>query len=144
MEKLLLRRKHLVQLAAVLAFGSALPGEPVHAQSRNSKSIATITVTAAPIGNLRELQRLTIQGQKFLAVSASIPVPYGDLNLMQQAGVSELDRRVKVAARMACEQLDTAYPPYIYAVIGGDDCVKVAADNGLAEAERVVAAKRRR
>lgn len=144
MEKLLLRRKHLVQLAAVLAFGLALPDGPAQAQSRNSKQIATITVTAAPIGNLHELQRLTVQGQKFLAVSASIPVPYGDLNLLQQTGVNEFDRRVKIAARMACEQLDTAYPPYIYAVIGGDDCVKVASDNGLAEVEKVVAAKRGR
>lgn len=105
--------------------------------------MATITVTAAPIGNLREIQRLTVQGNKFLAVSASVPVPYSDLNLTQSAGANELNRRVKLAARMACDQLDAAYPPYIYAIIGTDDCVKVASDNGLAEAGAVVAAARR-
>lgn len=140
MEKVSLRRKHFVLLAAALALGM-----PAQAQqtSRNSKPIATITVTASPIGNLREIQRLTVQGNKFLAVSASIPVPYGDLNLAQQGGVSELNRRIKVAANMAGDQLDMAYPPTIYAVIGTDDCVKVAAENGLAEAGRVVASRKR-
>lgn len=144
MEKVSLRRKHLVLLAAILAFGgSARTGDAASAPSRNAKPMATITVTAAPIGNLREIQRLTVQGNKFLAVSASVPVPYGDLNLSQMAGASELNRRVKVAARMACDQLDQAYPPHIYPVIGTDDCVKTAAENGLAEAGSVIAAAKR-
>ena len=144
MEKVLLRRKRLVLLAAVFAFvGATLASEPARAQQRSPRPMATITVTAAPIGNLREIQRLTVQGNKFLAVSASIPVPYGDLNLAQTSGATELGRRVKVAARMACQQLDNAYPSYIYPVIGTDDCEKTAADNGLAEAGSVIAAAKR-
>lgn len=140
MEKVSLRRKHLVLLAAVLAFGGWTTTSEAASASRNAKPMATITVTAAPIGNLREIQRLTVQGNKFLAVSASVPVPYGDLNLSQPAGASELGRRVRVAANMACQQLDFAYPPHIFPVIGTDDCVKTAAENGMAEAGSVIAA----
>ncbi len=144
MEKVSLRRKHLVLLATIFAYAAcAVPAAPARAQQKSAKPMTTITVTAAPIGNLREIQRLTVTGNKFLAVSASIPVPYGDLNLAQATGANELDRRVKVAARMACDQIVTAYPPHIYPVIGTDDCLKVATDNGLAEAGSVIAAAKR-
>lgn len=146
MEMLRLHRKHGALAAAVIAcLAVTFPSTPTLAQqATNWKSpMATITVTAAPLRNLREIQRLTVQGHKFLAVSASIPVPYGDLNLAQDSGASELGRRIRLAARMACQQLDIAYPPHIYAVIGTDDCVRNAADDGLAEAGTVIAAAKR-
>jgi UrcA family protein len=147
MEKASLHRKHRILPAAILALaGLAFASAPTTAQQAQPNwraPMATITVTAAPLKNLREIQRLTVQGYKFLAVSASIPVPYGDLNLSQESGASELGRRVRVAARMACQQLDLAYPPHIYAVIGTDDCVRNAADEGLAEAGTVIAAAKR-
>lgn len=147
MQKLSLRRKHRVLVAAVLASvaGALASGSAIAQQAAPAwkAPMPTITVTASPLRDLRELQRLTIQGHKFLAVSASIPVPYGDLNLAQDSGASELTRRVRVAARMACQQLDIKYPPTIYPVIGGDDCVRNAADDGLAEAGSVIAAAKR-
>ena len=147
MEKLHLHRKHRVLAAAAFAFaGVALAGGPAMAQQASPNwraPMATITVTAAPLKNLREIQRLTVQGHKFLAVSASIPVPYGDLNLAQDSGANELGRRVRVAARMACQQLDIKYPPSIYPVIGTDDCVRNAADEGMTEAGTVIAAAKK-
>ncbi|MEQ9448769.1 MAG: UrcA family protein, partial [Rhodospirillaceae bacterium] len=104
--------------------------------------LATIMVTASPIQNLREIQRLTVPGYKFLAISASVPVPYGDLNLAQESAASELDRRIRFAAQLVCRQLTIKYPPNIYPVMGGDTCERDAADNGLAEAETVIAAAR--
>lgn len=143
MQKISLRRKHCVLAAAIVAcVGWALPGAPAVAQQASSNWVpmATITVTAAPLKNLREVQRMTVTGHKFLAVSASVPVPYGDLNLTQETGTTELNRRIRVAARVACQQLDIKYPPHIYAVIGTDDCVRAAADGGMAEAGLVIAA----
>ncbi|MGE4063666.1 MAG: UrcA family protein [Rhodospirillaceae bacterium] len=123
--------------------GFALSAGPAQAQQAARSTMPTITVTAAPLKNIREIMRLTVQGHKFLAISASVPVPYGDLNLSQESGANELGRRIRVAARLACQQLDIAYPPHIYAVIGSDDCVRNAADDGLAEAGTVIAAAKR-
>jgi UrcA family protein len=133
---------HRITLGATL-FALALASGPAAAQQANRKApIATITVTAAPYKNLGEISRMTVQGHKFLVVSASIPVPYSDLNLAQSSGADELGRRIRVAARMACQQLDIKYPPHIYAVIGSDDCQRNAADSGMAEANVVIAAAR--
>ena len=147
MEKKSLHRKHRI-LARVLAFiGLALASGPAIAQQApiNWKApMATITVTAAPtLLNLREIQRLTVFGSKFLMVSASIPVPYSDLNLTPESGATELGRRINVAARIACDQLNIKYPPTIYPVMGTDDCEKKAADGGHAEAGSVIAAAKR-
>jgi UrcA family protein len=104
--------------------------------------MATITVTAAPYRNIPEISRMTVQGHNFLVVSASVPVPYSDLNLAQATGADELGRRIRVAARMACQQIDMKYPPHIYAQIGTDDCQRNAADTGMAEANIAIAAAR--
>ena len=132
--------------AAILAFiGFALANGPASAQqtpTTRKAPIATITVTAAPYRNMGEISRLTVQGHKFLVVSASIPVPYSDLDLAQAPGAAELGRRINVAARMACQQLDIKYPPHIYAVMGTDDCRRNAANSGMAEANVVIAAAR--
>lgn len=125
--------------------GLAVANGPVTAQERpatRKMPMATITVTAAPYRNMGEISRLTVQGHKFLVVSASIPVPYSDLDLAQARGADELGRRIRVAARMACQQLDIKYPPNIYAVMGTDDCQKNAANNGMSEANAVIAAAR--
>src|SRR5437868_7638150 len=102
MEKAVLR---VLMLVFVVLAGVSLPNGSTMAQQAAPKwkaPIATITVTTAPSRDLREAQRLTIYGHTFLAVSASIPVPYGDLNLRQETGASELGRRIHLAARMAC------------------------------------------
>ena len=148
MEKVSLHRKHRILVATVLAsIGLALGGPATAAQQPpiNWKApMATITVTAAPSAvSLRELQRLTVFGSKFLVVSASVPVPYADLNLKQESGATELGRRINLAARMACEQLDIKYPQNIYPVMGTDDCEKKAADGGKTEAGTVIASARR-
>jgi len=136
---------HRTTLAATMfaVFGLVLAHGPAAAQQTTRKTpMATITVTAAPYRNIPEISRMTVQGHKFLVISASIPVPYSDLNLAQETGATELGRRIRVAARMACQQLDLKYPPHIYAVIGTDDCQRNAADSGMAEANVVIAAAR--
>lgn len=126
-------------LGLALANGSAAAQEK---QNIRRAPMATITVTAAPYRNIPEISRMTVQGHKFLVVSASVPVPYSDLNLAQSTGADELGRRIRVAARMACQQIDMKYPAHIYAQIGTDDCQRNAADNGMAEANIAIAAAR--
>ena len=145
MEKLSLHRKHHILSARVLAFiGLTLASGPAFAAQQapiNWKApMATITVTTAPLPNLQELERISIFGSKFLVVSASIPVPYSDLNLTQDAGTAELGRRINMAAHLACEQLYIKYPPNMYPVMGTDDCERKAADGGRADAGSVIAA----
>lgn len=43
-------------------------------------------------------------------VSMSVRVPFGDLDMHTPDGVTELNRRVVVAANYVCEQLDRKYP----------------------------------
>jgi len=137
---------HLSTLAATLfaILGLAFVS-PATAQEKTTTTktpIATITVTTAPYRNMGEISRMTVQGHKFLVVSASIPVPFSDLDLAQASGADELGRRIRVAARMACQQLDIKYPSHIYAVIGTDDCQRNAANSGMAEAKLAIAAAR--
>ena len=128
---------------AVIGLGLANGSAAAQERPATRKApIATITVTAAPYRNLGEISRLTVQGHKFLVISASIPVPYSDLDLAQAPGATELGRRINVAARIACQQLDIKYPPHIYAVMGTDDCQRNAANGGMAEANVVIAAAR--
>jgi len=142
MQKTALRLMSMVLMLA----GLALLDGPATAQQAAPKwkaPMATITVTTAPFKNLRDVERLTIFGQSYLAVSASVPVPYGDLNLAQDSGANELGRRVHLAAQMACQQLEIRYPPNIYPVIGTDDCAQAAANDGMTKANDVIAAAKR-
>lgn len=144
MEKARLQRTTLAAMMFAVT-GFAFATGPATAQEKpaaRKAPIATITVTAAPYRNIGEISRMTVQGHKFLVVSASIPVPYSDLDLGKDSGADELGRRVRVAARMACHQIDMKYPPHIYPVIGTDDCQRNAADGGMAEANMVIAAAR--
>jgi UrcA family protein len=82
-----------------------------------------------------------------IMVSASMPVPYGDLNLTQSLGVDEFARRIHIAAQMVCDQLDVKYPQTTYPTLDGatsDDCVKGATDDGMVLANQVVASKQQR
>jgi UrcA family protein len=70
-------------------------------------------------------------------------VPYADLNLARDADASELDRRIHVAARLVCTELDIKYPPSQYPTIAGDDCEQVATRDGLTQADQIIAAAKK-
>jgi UrcA family protein len=141
-----LHRKHLMLVAVMLAsIGSVLATGPAVAQEASAKwkpGMETITVTAAPAKNskLRGAFSGARLGDVFIAVSASIAVPYSDLNLAQEPGAAELLRRINVAARLVCLELDIKYPPSQYPVMEGEDCAHTAAKDGLTQANLVIAA----
>jgi UrcA family protein len=102
----------------------------------------TITVTAMSAArNLRAALTGTNFAEAF-AISASIPVPYSDLNLAREADAGEFDRRIGVAAKLVCEELTLKYPPSQYPIIAGDDCVQGATKDGLAQANQIIATAR--
>ena len=135
-------RKHLLLAAFALAAVSA-PALAQQAKPPGWRPVPEmIIVTANPIKNWQGL----LTGTHFssaLSVSASLPVPYSDLNLAQSPGADELDRRINVAAGMVCRQLDLKYPPTQYPTLAGDDCFQAALSDGLARANLIIAAAKR-
>jgi|SRR6516225_9633745 UrcA family protein len=101
-----------------------------------------IVVSANPVKNWQGL----LTGTHFtsaLSVSASLSVPYGDLNLARTPDADELDRRINVAAGLVCHQLDLKYPETQYPKLAGDDCFSGAVQDGLARANLIIAAARK-
>ena len=143
--KNLLHRRRLVPVAVVLAsVGLTIANGPAVAQQKPAKwtpDVETITVRAAPIGDLRGVLRGATFGDVFMAVSASIAVPYSDLDLASDPGARELVRRINVAARLVCVQLDIKYPPSQYPVVEGEpDCAQTAAKDAMSQVNFVMVA----
>jgi UrcA family protein len=135
--------------AILLAAGALAATGPALAQSaapatppRWKPSIDSVTVTAMPWKEMRAVLTGTHISEAF-AVSASIPVPYSDLNLVTDPGADELNRRIGVAARLVCTELDIKYPPHLYPNLGDTDCEDAARKDGLEKAGEVIASKRR-
>ena len=124
------------------AIGLAIANGPAVAQQTPAKwksSLESITVSAAPAKNYRVIWSSTRLGQA-LVVTASMPVPYSDLNLAKEPDAVEFGRRIHVAAHLVCLQLDLKYPPQLYPVVEGDDCEHAAAADGMSRANLIIAA----
>lgn len=139
-------QKIALRILTLAACGLAIAGHTAVAQQappRWKPNVETITVSAmAAAKNLRAALTGTHFSEAF-AVSASIPVPYSDLNLSRDADAGELDRRIHVAARVVCAELDIKYPPTRYPTIAGGDCEQVATSDGLTQASLVIAAAKK-
>ena len=146
MKKNLLSRHYLMLGALALAV-TTLANAPALAQQTGEKwkpRLESITVSSAPVKNWREILTGSHIGTAFM-VSASIPVPYSDLDLANEPGATELGRRIQVAARLVCQELDMKYPPAIYPVLdgySGFDCVRVTADQSMTQANTIIASAR--
>ena len=136
-------RKHLMLVAIMLAsIGLAIANGPAVAQQtqvRWKPSLESVTVSAAPAKNYRVILSSTHLGEAFV-VTASMPVPYSDLDLAKEPGAAELGRRIHVAAHLVCLQLDIKYPPSLYPILEGDDCEHTAAMDGMSRADQIIAA----
>lgn len=80
-------------------------------------------------------------GEAFI-VSASMEVPYNDLNLARDPDADELGRRIHIAARLICEEMDRKYPQSQYPILEGFDCEHDAAKDGMERANLVIASAR--
>src|ERR1043165_9850638 len=90
-------------VASILSLlGLAMAGGAAMAQQTTPKSVPTpgsITISGSPSKNYRIVLSASHLGQAFI-VSASMPVPYSDLNLARDPDAAELGRRIHVAAHL--------------------------------------------
>ena len=135
---------HFLVLAS-LAAGLGLTAGPAAAQSAPPKwtpGLESVIISAKrPDHNYRMLLSNSRLGEAFF-VSASLSVPYSDLNLVRDPDADELDRRIHVAARLVCQELDHKYPQVQYPILEGFDCVNDAAHDGMENARQVIARAR--
>ena len=143
MKKETLHHKHLMLAAIILAsIGWTIATGPAvaqQAQTRWKPSLESVTVSAAAAKNYRVVLSSTHLGEAFI-VTASMPVPYNDLDLAKEPGAAELGRRIHVAAHLVCRELDLKYPPALYPILEGDDCERTAAMDGMSRADQIIAA----
>jgi UrcA family protein len=138
---------HRFMLAALIPAVIGLAAMPALAQQTGEKwkpRTESITVSSAPVKNWREILTGSHLGSAFM-VSASVPVPYSDLDLANEPGATELGRRIHVAARLVCQELDLKYPPAIYPILdgySGFDCVNAAANQSMTQANTIIASAR--
>ncbi len=131
--------KKLVQflIAAPVIMGSPALAQP--AAPKWKPGLESVIISAQkPMRNYRLVLSSSHIGEAFF-ISASIDVPFKDLDLAQDVGAQELDRRIHVAARLVCEQLDRKFPPTQYPILEGNDCVHDAARDGMERANVVIA-----
>jgi len=107
--------------------------------------VESIIVKAGAMKNWHMALTASHLGKAF-AVSATIPVPYSDLDLAREPDASELGRRIQVAARLVCQELDTKFPPTQFPVLegySGPECVRVTAHDSMEQADMIIASAKR-
>jgi UrcA family protein len=144
MKRLSLSRLGLVAFLLAVIAGATGTG-PAFAQDAPTKWVPTresITISAAPTRNYRVILTGSHLGEA-IVVSASMAVPYSDLNLTRDPDAIEFGRRIHVAAHLVCRQLDVKYPPAQYPILDGFDCEHDAAVDGMQHADQVIASARK-
>ena len=135
-------------LVSISLVSIALVSGPALAQQTSARwtpRMESIIVKAGAMKNWHMALTASHLGKAF-AISATIPVPYSDLNLAREPDATELGRRIQVAARLVCQELDTKYPPNLYPVLegySGPDCVRVTAHDSMEQADMVIASAKR-
>jgi len=135
--------RHLALTALALS-SVAVMTAPAAAQPAKPKwrpGVESIIVRASAPKNYLNALTASHLGSAFL-VSASIPVPYSDLDLAREADASEMDRRIHLAADLVCQQLDKKYPPNQFPLLegySGSECARQAAVEGMEHVEMIVA-----
>ena len=130
--------------AAILLVSIGMANRPAVAQQKPPKwnpSLESVIVSAMHSKNYRVILTNTRLGEAFV-VTASMPVPYSDLNLAKESDANELGRRIHVAAHLVCFELDRKYPPALYPTVEDDNCEHAAAMDGMDRANQVIAAAR--
>jgi UrcA family protein len=117
----------------VAAIASALISSMVIAQN-----LEEITVQGTRVLDIKDAGRSNT-GMPLRDVSLSYGVNIADLDLATQYGPMALEKRVKDAAKAACEELGQKYPQ---STPDTEDCAKAAADKAMVKARALVATAR--
>jgi len=121
----------IVTRAAIGLFASALIGGIAVAQKTE-----TVTVEASRAVSTKTVD-YTIHNVPIIEVSLTYRVKASDLDLASNAGVAELEKRVKDAAKDACKELGRMYPN---ATPSDAECTKAATDKAMANVRNALAA----
>jgi UrcA family protein len=103
------------------------------AAAQNAKEVK---IQAQRVINEKVIARIT-GGGKIIELTLSYPVSFGDLDITSVRGAAELEKRVKDAARAACEEIGSKYPG---ATPSDRVCAQKAATKAMDEVRRLVAA----
>ena len=135
-------------LSSISLASIAFLSGPARAQQASpiwTPRVESIIVKAGAMKNWHMALTASHLGKAF-AVSATIPVPYSDLDLAREPDASELGRRIQVAARLVCQELDTKFPPTQFPVLegySGPECVRVTAHDSMEQADMIIASAKR-
>lgn len=130
-------RHSILATAATLFTAAAIPAVPAIAQQGASQRPA-ITVLAP---RARQTGRDAATGAPIETLTAQSIVYTDDLNLSTEAGRKELNDRIKVAAKEACDWLDEVYPMSA-PMTGSYDCVSEATARTKDQVDAAVASYR--
>ena len=105
----------------------------VTASAQNAKEVK---IEAERVINEKVIAHIT-GGGKIIELTLSYPVNFADLDITSARGAAELDKRVKDAARAACEEIGFKYPN---ATPSDAVCAQKAAAKAMIELRKMVAA----
>ena len=103
------------------------------AAAQNAKEIK---IQAERVINEKVTAHIT-GGGKIIELTLSYPVSFADLDITSLTGAAELEKRVKDAARAACEEIGYKYPG---ATPSDAVCAQKAAAKAMGEVRKMVAA----
>jgi UrcA family protein len=137
------------QMAIAIVASAVAASTAVHANPSNN--IVLVPPTDLPVARQSGdamLLHETIVGRSYadlpiLHVSLSYGVNIADLDLATQDGPMALEKRVKGAAKAACEELGRKYP-LLTLTPSNEDCAKAAADKAMVKARDLVAKARQK
>jgi UrcA family protein len=103
------------------------------AAAQNGKEVK---IQAERVINEKVIAHIT-GGGKIIELTLSYPVSFADLDITSVTGAAELEKRVKDAARAACEEIGSKYPG---ATPSDAVCAQKAAAKARGEVRKMVAA----
>ena len=105
------------------------------AATQNAKEVK---IQAQRVINEKVIARIT-GGGKIIELTLSYPVSFADLDITSISGAAELQKRVKDAARAACEEIGSKYPN---ATPSDAVCAQKAGAKAMGDVRKLVAAAR--
>jgi UrcA family protein len=113
---------------------AAVLGVPLLASS--GPALAQEQIIVRPPFSMHENETPLKGGMKTSTIMVSRTVGYDDLDLSKSSDRARLNRRIDIAAHIACRELDNRFPPSVYVpVSGSEDCVGNARREALAMAD---------
>jgi len=105
------------------------------ATAQNAKEVK---IQAQRVINEKVIAHIT-GGGKIIELTLSYPVSVADLDITSVAGATELEKRVRDAARAACAEIGSKYP---HATPSDAVCAQKADAKAMSDVRKLVAAAR--